>query len=461
MNGKIIPLEKSSQNSQGQSNQMSNNSNVINNMRFETKTVHAACTPDESTGACDTPIHQAAAFKFKNTQQAANIFSLKEKGFLYSRVTNPTVSALEEKLTILEGGVGATCTASGLAANMLIFSALMSPGSNFVSSCKIYGGTTSQFRDTFKRGFGWDCRFVDPTNVDNFKAAIDENTKVLFAESISNPEGVVLDIEKVARIAEDAGIPLIVDNTIATPYLCRPFEFGADLVTHSTTKYLSGHGQAMGGAVVDGGKFDWMKYADKYPALGKEDPSYHETTFAQTFADCPMAMHNHAVGLRDLGMNQQPMNAYLTMMGMQTLSLRMDRHCQNAIKAAEYLENHPAVAWVNHAGLPSNKYNELAKKYILNGWGSSLFTFGLKGGYDAAVKVVEGVNVFTHLANIGDTRSLMIHPASTTHSELHEDQKIKAGALPEAIRVSIGIEHIDDILADLEQVLAKTEVLAA
>lgn len=432
-----------------------------NRMRFETLSIHAGAEPCPETGACGTPIHQSAAFRFRDTKHAANAFSLKEKTFIYSRITNPTVSALEEKMTALEGGVGATCTPSGLAANLLIFSALMNAGDDFISSCKIYGGTTSQFRDTFKRAFGWTCNFIDPTDTANFERAITENTKVIFAESISNPEGVVCDIEAIAKIADKHGLPLIVDNTVATPYLCRPFEYGASLVVHSTTKYLSGHGQAMGGVVVDGGTFDWKKHAQRYPAIAMEDPSYHDTVFAENFADCPVAMHNHAVGLRDLGLNQQPMNAYLTMMGIQTLPLRMERHCENALKVAEYLSTHPQVAWVNYAGLKNSPYNKFAKKYMLNGWTSSLFTFGVKGGHDAAVRVIESVRLFTHLANLGDTRSLMIHPASTTHSELHEEQRARAGVLPEAIRVSIGIEHPDDIIADLDHALAQTKALAA
>ncbi len=430
-------------------------------MHIETLSVHAGAEPDPVTGACGTPIHQAVSFRFRDTEHAANAFSLKEKTNIYARITNPTVSALEEKVAMLEGGVGATCTPSGLAANLLIFSALMNTGDDFVSSCKIYGGTTSQFRDTFKRSFGWTCNFVEPTDLDNFERAITEKTKVIFAESVSNPEGYVTDIEALARIAEKHNLPLIIDNTVATPYLCRPFDYGASLVVHSTTKYLSGHGNAMGGVVVDGGKFDWMKHADKFPAIGKEDPSYHGITFGDTFSEAPIAMHNHAVGLRDLGVNQQPMNAYLTLIGMETLHLRMQRHSENALKVAEFLESHPQVAWVNYAGLKSSPNYDRAQKYLQNGWASSLFSFGLKDGYDAAIRVVESVDLFTHLANLGDTRSLMIHPASTTHSELHEDQKARAGALPEAIRVSIGLEHADDLIADLDQALAQTKKLAA
>ncbi len=423
-------------------------------MKFETLSIHAGGAPCNDTGARGATIYQSASFAFKNTKHAANLFSLKDSGFIYSRITNPTVAALEEKLARLEKSVGATCTASGLAANLLAFSAVMNTGDHFVSSCKIYGGTTSQFRDTFQRSFGWNLSFADPTDPENFRKALTEKTKLIFAESISNPEGVVLDIEAVAKIAAEAGIPLVIDNTVATPYLCNPIDYGANIVTHSTTKYLSGHGQAMGGAVVDCGTFDWKSHADKFPAIGKEDPSYHDTTFAETFADMPLAMHNHAVGLRDLGMNQQAMNAYLTILGMETLPLRMVRHAENALKVAEHLDSHPHVAWVNYAGLATNPGHRLAQKYLRDGMASSLFTFGLKGGYDAAVKVVEGVRIFSHVANIGDTRSLIIHPASTTHSELHEDQKAKAGALPEALRISVGLEHSDDLIADLEQALS-------
>ncbi|PJB70559.1 MAG: O-acetylhomoserine aminocarboxypropyltransferase [Alphaproteobacteria bacterium CG_4_9_14_3_um_filter_47_13] len=432
-----------------------------NQMHFETRAIHAGAEPDPVTGACGTPIHQAAAFQFKSTQHAANAFALKERAFIYSRLTNPTVSALEEKMTALEGGVGATCTPSGLAANLLIFSALMSPNADFVSSCKIYGGSVGQFRDTFSRAFGWQCHFVDPTDPENFERAITENTRLLFAESISNPEGVVSDLEALGKIAEKNHIPLIIDNTVATPYLCRPFEYGASLVTHSTTKYLSGHGNAMGGVVIDGGTFDWMKHADKYPALGKEVASYNNMIFGESFEDCPVAMHNHAVGLRDLGLNQQPMNAYLTMLGIQTLPLRMEQHCKNALKVAEYLKNHPAVSWVNYTGLKDSPSYALARKYMKNGYSSSLFSFGLKAGYDAAVRLVENVRLFTHLANLGDTRSLIIHPASTTHAQLSEQQKINAGALPDAIRVSIGLENIEDLIADLDQALETAQTLAA
>lgn len=431
-----------------------------NDMKFETLAIHAGTPADPTTGARSMPIHQAVSFKFKSAEHAANLFALKEAGYIYSRLTNPTVAALEERLAALEGGVGATCTPTGIAANLLAFYGLMSAGDEFISSCKIYGASTSQFRDTFKRAFNWGCHFVDPLDPDNFKRALTEKTKLIFVESVSNPEGVVADLEAIARVAEDAGIPLIVDNTVPTPYLCRPFEHGAAIITHSTTKYLSGHGQALGGAVVDGGTFDWTKYPDKFPALAGPEPSYHGKIFAEAF-DAPVAMHNHAVGLRDLGLSQQPMNAYLTLLGMETLGLRMQRHCENAQKVAEFLESHPQVAWVNYCGLDSSPYKDLAQKYLRNGWGSSLFTFGVKGGYEAAKHIVENVQIFSHVANIGDTRSLIVHPASTTHSELTEEQKIAAGALPESLRLSIGLEHIDDIIADLDQALKHSQAMAA
>lgn len=419
---------------------------------IETLSVHGGTDPDQSTGARSTPVHQSCAFVFKDSKHAADLFHLKDEGFIYSRINNPTVAALEDRLSVLEGGVGATCTASGLAASMLAFSAIMGTGDDFVSSCKIYGGTTSQFRDTFKRAFGWNCHFVIPTDPENFKKALTEKTKLIFVESMSNPEGAVIDLEKVARIAEDAGIPMVVDNTVATPYLCNPFNYGADVITHSTTKYLSGHGQSMGGAVIDGGSFDWMKYAEKFPALAKADPSY-DLIFAESFKQNPLAVHNHAVGLRDLGMNQQAANAYYTLLGIETLHLRMERHSANALKIARFLENHNKVAWVNYAGLESSPYHALSKKYMRGGQCSALFTFGTAGGYEAAVKTVENAKLFSHVANIGDTKSLIIHPASTTHSELHDDQKIAAGALPESIRLSVGIENVDDLIADLDQAL--------
>jgi O-acetylhomoserine (thiol)-lyase len=325
----------------------------------------------------------------------------------------------------------------------------------------MYGGTLGQIRDTFTRSFGWKANLVDPTDTENFKRAVTEKTKFIFVESLSNPEGVIPDIEGLAKIAQDAGIPLIVDNTVATPYLCRPLEWGANVVTHSTTKYMNGHGNALGGAVVDGGNFDWMKHKDKFPTLTQPNLSYRGLVFAEDFAEAPLALYNHGVSLRDVGANQQPMNAWLTLMGLETLALRMERHCQNAMKVAEFLQGHKQVAWVSYGGLKGSKYHDRAQKYMRNGWTSALFTFGVKGGFEAGVKVVESIKLFSHLANIGDSRSLMIHPASTTHAQLTDEQKIAAGCGPDVIRVSIGIENVDDIIADLDQALGHVSAKAA
>jgi len=423
---------------------------------FETLAVHGGLKPDPTTGASSPAIHQSSSYVFRDTQHAADVFALKEPGFIYSRVTNPTVAMLEEKITQMEQGVGATCTSSGLSANLLMFSSLMTAGDEFIATQKLYGGTAGQFRDSFQRSFGWKCQFTDPTKPDDFKRKVNDRTRLIFVESLSNPEGVIVDIEAYARIAEDAGVPLIVDNTVATPYLCRPFEYGADIVVHSTTKYFTGHGNSMGGAVVDGGKFDWMKHGDKFPAMTTECSGYRGMIFARDFKDAPFAMQNHAVGLRDLGMNQQPMNAYLTLMGMETLPLRMRQHCENAVKVAEFLSKHKAVKSVSFAGLPSSPYYSLAKKYMRNGWASGLFTFDLAGGHDAGVKLVENVKIFYHLANIGDTRSLIIHPASTTHAQMTDEQKTAAGCGPGVIRISVGIETAEDLIEDLNQALART-----
>jgi O-acetylhomoserine (thiol)-lyase len=430
-------------------------------MAFETMAIHSGPAPDPTSGATSPAIHQSSSYVFRDTEHAASVFALKEKGYIYSRVTNPTVAALEEKLAALEGGTGATCTPSGLGASMLAAYTLMTPGDNFIASQKIYGGTTSQFRDSFKRAFGWTCKFVDPSGLDAFKAAIDEKTKFIFVESLSNPEGVIADMEGLAKIANDAGIPLIVDNTVPSPYLCRPFEWGASIVTHSTTKYLSGQGHAMGGAVVDGGTFDWNKHAAKFPALTGSEHGYRGVVFSRDFKEAPFAMHNHAVGLRDLGMNQQPMNAYLTLLGTETVALRVERHSKNAQKVAEFLKGHDRVGSVSYPGLADHPSHRLAKKYMRDGMCSSLFTFGVKGGYEAGIRLVENVKLFTHLANIGDTRSLIIHPASTTHAQLTDEQKLKAGVGPDVIRVSIGIEDADDLIADLDQALSGKKAMAA
>jgi len=418
---------------------------------FETRAIHAGAAPDPATGARATPIYQTTSFVFDDVDHAASLFNLQQVGFIYSRLTNPTVSVLEEKIANLEGGKGATATSSGHAAQMLALFPLMRPGDEFVASKKLYGGSLNQFANSFPRAFGWNAVFVDPTDPEDFRRAVTEKTKAIFIESLANPGGVVCDIEAIARVADDAGVPLIVDNTMATPWLCRPIEWGATLVVHSTTKFLGGHGNSIGGVVVDSGRFDWSK-GGKYPALTEPEPGYHGLKFFETFGDLAFTIHGHAVGLRDLGPNQQPMNAFLTLTGIETLALRMERHCANALKVAEYLSGHPEVAWVEYAGLPSSAYNALARKYLPKGAGA-VFTFGLKGGYDAGVALVENVKLFSHLANIGDTRSLIIHPASTTHRQLSPEGLKAAGAGPDVVRLSVGIESVDDIVADLDQAL--------
>ncbi|PWC48619.1 O-acetylhomoserine aminocarboxypropyltransferase [Azospirillum sp. TSA6c] len=421
---------------------------------FETRAIHAGAAPDPATGARQTPIYQTTSFVFENVDDAASLFNLQKVGFIYSRLTNPTVAVLEERLANLEGGAGATATSSGHAAQLLALFPLMAPGDHIVASKKLYGGSLNQLGISFPRAFGWQPSFVDTDTVDNVKAALTEKTKAIFVESLANPGGVVTDIEAIARIADEAGIPLIVDNTLATPYLINPIQWGATLVVHSTTKFLSGNGTSVGGVVVDSGKFDWSK-SGKFPALSEPDPGYHGLRFHETFGHLAFTIHGHAVGLRDLGPSQAPMNAFLTLNGIETLPLRMQRHADSALKVATFLESHPAVGWVSYAGLDSSKYNELAKKYLPRGAGAVL-TFGVKGGFEAGVKVVESVELFSHLANIGDARSLIIHPSSTTHRQLSAEAQASAGAGPDVIRLSIGLETPEDIIADLDQALNKT-----
>jgi O-acetylhomoserine (thiol)-lyase len=421
---------------------------------FETRAVHAGAAPDPTTGARVTPIYQTTSYVFDDVDHAASLFNLQTYGYIYSRIGNPTVSVLEERLANLEGGRGAIACATGHAAQMLAFFAFMEPGDEFLASRKLYGGSITQFGRSFKK-FGWNVIFVDPDDPQNFKKALTPKCKAIFVESLANPGGVVTDLEAVATIADEAGIPLIVDNTMASPYLCRPIEWGATLVIHSTTKFLSGHGNSMGGVVVDSGKFDWSS-SPKFRGLTDPEPAYHGLKFHETFGDLAFTVAGHALGLRDLGATMAPLNAFLTITGIETLPLRMERHIANTAKVAAFLEGHPQVSWVSYAGLESSPYYKLGKKYLPKGAGS-VFTFGLKGGYEAGVRMVEGVEIFSHLANIGDTRSLIIHPASTTHRQLSDEQKKAAGAGPDVVRVSIGIETADDLIADLDQALKKAE----
>lgn len=419
---------------------------------FDTLQIHAGARPDPATGARQTPIYQSTAYVFRDADHAAALFNLQEVGYIYSRLTNPTVAVLQERIATLEGGQGAVCCSSGHAAQIMALFPLMAPGRNVVASTRLYGGTITQFSQTIKR-FGWSAKFVDFDDLDAVEAAIDDDTRAVFCEAVANPGGYITDLDAISAISDKAGVPLIVDNTSATPYLCRPIEHGATLVVHSTTKYLTGNGTVTGGCVVDSGNFDWSA-SDKFPSLSQPEPAYHGLKFHETFGPLAFTFHGIAIGLRDLGMTMNPQAAHYTLMGIETLSLRMDRHVQNALKVAEWLENDDRVAAVTYAGLPSSPYHDRVAKICPKGAGG-LFTFSLKAGYEACVEFVDAVEIFSHVANLGDTRSLVIHSASTTHRQLTEDQQKAAGAAPDVVRVSIGIEDPADLIADLDQALAK------
>ncbi|MFK7764460.1 MAG: O-acetylhomoserine aminocarboxypropyltransferase/cysteine synthase family protein [Roseobacter sp.] len=419
---------------------------------FDTLQIHAGARPDPATGARQTPIYQTTAYVFRDAEHAAALFNLQEVGFIYSRLTNPTVAVLQERIATLEGGVGAACCSSGHAAQIMALFPLMGPGKNIVASTRLYGGTVTQFSHTIKR-FGWECTFVDFDDLDAVKAAIDDDTRAVFCEAIANPGGYITDLDAISAISDAAGIPLIVDNTSATPYLCRPIEHGATLVVHSTTKYLTGNGTVTGGCVVDSGKFDWSAN-DKFPSLSAPEPAYHGLKFHETFGPLAFTFHSIAIGLRDLGMTMNPQAAHYTLMGTETLSLRMDRHIENAETVSAWLEKDPRVDYVTYAGLKSSPYHDRVKKICPKGAGG-LFTFAMKGGYDACVKFVNALEIFSHVANLGDARSLVIHSASTTHRQLTTEQQEAAGAGPGVVRISIGTEDADDLIADLDQALAK------
>ncbi len=418
---------------------------------FATLSVHAGAQPDPTTGARATPIYQTTSFVFDDVEHAASLFGLQTFGNIYSRIGNPTCNVLEERVAALEGGTAGLAVASGHAAQVIVFHVLMRPGEEFIAANRLYGGSINQFNHAFK-SFDWQVKWADSDDVSSFERALGPKTKAIFIESIANPGGIVTDIEAVARVAQKANLPLIVDNTLATPYLCKPFDHGADIVVHSATKFLGGHGNSIGGVIVDGGKFPFAG-DQRYPMVSAGRPEYHGIVMAETFGDFGFAMACRMLSLRDLGPALSPFNAFLILTGIETLPLRMQKHCDNALAVAKFLKGHEQVAWVSYAGLPSDRYQKLARKYCPKGAGAVL-TFGLKGGFDAGVELISNVKLFSHLANIGDTRSLILHPASTTHRQLTDEQKKSAGAAPEVVRLSVGIEDVEDLIADLDQSLS-------
>ena len=416
---------------------------------FNTRQLHAGQTPDPTTGSRAVPIYQTTSYQFQNTEHAANLFALKEFGNIYTRIMNPTTDVLEQRLASLEGGVGALAASSGHAAQTMAILTICEAGDHIVSSSRLYGGTYNQFNYTFPR-LGIDVTFVDPSNPDGFAEAIRPNTKLIYGETLGNPDISVFPFEEVSVIARDHGLPLVIDNTFATPYLCRPFEWGANIVVHSTTKFIGGHGTSIGGVIIDAGNFDWR--SGRFANFTTPDPSYHGLVYADLGAPAFILKARVQV-LRDLGACQAPINSWLTIQGIETLSLRMDRHVANAQRVAEFLENHPQVTWVCYPGLSSHGDHERAKKILPKGPGAIL-GFGIQGGREAGQAFIDKLQLFSHLANVGDARSLAIHPASTTHSQLTGEELRTAGVTPDFLRLSVGLEDIEDILWDLDQALA-------
>jgi O-acetylhomoserine (thiol)-lyase len=420
---------------------------------FSTLSIHAGAQPDPTTGARATPIYQTTSFVFDDVDHAASLFGLQAFGNIYTRIGNPTCAVLEERVAALEGGTAALAVASGHAAQLITLHTILEPGDEFIAARQLYGGSINQFNHAFKK-FGWNVVWADVDDISSFENAVTPKTKAIFIESIANPGGIVTDMEAIAKVARRAGVPLIVDNTLATPYLCRPIEHGADIVVHSLTKFIGGHGNSIGGLIVDGGTFNWSREG-RYPTLSEPCESYQGMVLHETFGNFAFAIACRVLGLRDLGPALSPFNAFLILTGCETLPLRMQKHSDNALAVAEYLSDHPKVSWVSYAGLAGDRHHALAKKYTPKGTGAVL-TFGLKGGFDAGVKLVSNVQLFSHLANLGDTRSLIIHPASTTHRQLADSQKVAAGAGPDVVRLSVGIEEREDIIADLDQALEQT-----
>ncbi len=420
---------------------------------FNTRQIHAGAHPDPATGARITPIYQTASFVFRDTEHAAALFAHREEGYIYTRLSNPTTAAFETRMASLEGGVGALATASGQAAVAVTILTLLKAGDHIVSSSSLYGGTHALFSQTLSR-LGIETSFVDGSDPENFRRGIRPETKLLFGETLGNPAIDVLDIVRVAEIAHDAGVPLVVDNTFASPYLCRPIEWGADIVVHSATKFICGHGTTIGGVVVDSGRFDWQA-GGRFPQLSEPDPAFHGLNFAERFGPAAFVKRARSQAMRDLGPAPSPFSSFLLLQGLETLSLRMERHVENAKAVAEFLSRHPKVAWVSYPTLPEHPSHGLAKKYLPKGPGA-VMGFGVRGGKEAGKRFIESLQLVSHLANLGDARTLAIHPASTTHSLLSEEEQRASGVTPDFIRLSVGLEDIEDILWDLNQALEKT-----
>ncbi len=430
---------------------------IERSLGFNTRSLHAGYDPDPSTGARAVPIYQSTSFVFENSDHAASLFALQQFGNIYSRIMNPTTDVLEQRVASLENGVAALATASGQAAQLLAITSLLETGDEILSASTLYGGTYTQFDVSFRR-LGFKTTFVEPDDPENFRKAITPKTRLIFGETISNPRGNVLDIEAVAKIAHENNIPLMIDNTFATPYLCRPIDYGADIVVHSLTKFMGGHGTSIGGIIVDSGKFPWEK--GKFPGLNDPAPAYHGMKFRETFGPIAYIIKCRVDGLRDLGPCISPFNSFLFLQGIETLGMRMDRHISNSLATAQFLEKHPSVEWVKYPSLPSSPYYATAQKYLPKGAGA-VFSFGIKGGYDAGKKFIDSLKIFSHLANVGDARSLVIHPASTTHQQLSAEQQLSAGVEPGMVRLSVGLEDIEDILWDLEQALGAAKSASA
>ncbi len=420
---------------------------------FNTRALHAGYSPDPTTHARAVPIYQTTSFVFDNSEHAAALFGLEQFGNIYTRIMNPTTDVLEQRVASLENGVAALAASSGQAAQFVALSGLLEPGDHFVSATTLYGGTYTQFDVSFRK-FGYDVTFVEPDDPENFRKAIKPNTKCLYGETISNPRGNVLDIEAVARIAHEHNLPLVIDNTFATPYVCRPIDYGADIVVHSLTKFMGGHGNSIGGIIVDSGKFDWSK--SRHPQINRPSRAYHGMNFSEVFGAIAFIIRCRVEGLRDLGPCLSPFNSFLFIQGIETLGMRMDRHLSNALAVAGHLEKHPLAAWIKYASLPGNPYFDLAKKYTPAGAGA-VFSFGVKGGYEAGKRFVDSLKLLSHLANVGDARSLVIHPASTTHQQLAAHEQEAAGVTGELVRLSIGLEDLDDILWDIDQALEASQ----